>query len=405
MKNTKSLTKAFFTVITLLILTFAFSGLASAEQDIAVADPELKAVSRTTTSVKLSWQTADEVSYFYLYALNSETNKYKRIYKGSETELTLTGLEPGTEYSYAVRSYIVSDGKTYKSKLITLDCNTTLDKVTGFTQSETTYNSHRISWNSVEGADGYIIYYYNTEKKKYVSIGQASKPTCKLTKLVSAYTYSYKVKAFSLKKDGGKIYAKLSAAFTAITYPAPVSSFSASSVSTDSFTLNWQATQGSEGYRIYQLNPKTKKYSVVATVRDTFSLTISSKESAESYTYAIKSFAKINGKTHYSVLSDPLTVTTKPNATTVKIKPDLPGNGVLKITWSEVERADGYLIYVSERKNSGFVLKKKVSAKTLEYTLSGLSKSKTTYIKVKAYVMNGNKMVYSANSRLIGARA
>ncbi|MGN1195446.1 MAG: fibronectin type III domain-containing protein [Acutalibacteraceae bacterium] len=405
MKNTRSITKAVLTVVTFIFLTFSFSVLISAEQGISVSDPDFKAVSCTTDSIKLSWQSNDEVYCFKLYSVDKETNKSTLIYKGRKTETTLSNLEPGTEYSFAVRSYLIADGKTYKSKLIKLDCNTALSKVTGITQSESTYNSYRISWNSVEGADGYLIYYYNTEKKKYVSIGQTTKATCKLTKLSSAYAYTYKIKAFSLKKDGGKIYSKASSAFVGITMPAPVTSFSASSVSTDSFTLNWKATEGSDGYRIYQFNPTTKKYSVVATVRDTFSLPISSKQTAQSYIYAIKSFAKINGKTYFSVLSDKLTVTTKPNATTVKIKQDLPGNGVLKITWSEVEGADGYLIYTSERKNSGFVLKKKVSAKTLEYTLNGLSKSNTTYIKVKAYVMSGDKMVYSANSKLIGARA
>lgn len=405
MKSTKAFTKYILTVLTFVFLTFSFSVLASAEQKISVSAPELKATACTTDSVTLSWQSNDEVYCFKLYSVDRETGKSTQIYRGRDTERTVSELEPGTEYTFAVRSYLKAGGKTYKSKLIKLDCNTTLRKVTGIKQSESKHNSYRISWNGVEGADGYILYFYNTEKKKYVSLGQTTKTTCKLTKLSSAYAYTYKIKAFSLKKDGGKIYAKASSPFVGITMPAPVTSFSASQVSTDSFTLNWKATEGSDGYRLYQFNPDTKKYTVVATARDTFSLPISSKQTAQSYTYAIKSFAKINGKTYFSVLSEPLTVTTKPNATTVKIKQDMPGNGVLKITWSKVEGADGYLIYTSERKNSGFVLKKKVSADTLGYTLSRLSKSKTTYVKVKAYVISGDKMVYSANSKLIGARA
>ncbi|MGN1443920.1 MAG: fibronectin type III domain-containing protein, partial [Acutalibacteraceae bacterium] len=317
---------------------------------------------------------------------------------------TVEGLEPGTEYVFAVRSYIIADGKTYKSKLVKLNCNTTLAAVTGISQSETTSSSHRLSWKSVKGADGYLIYFYNTESKKYVSIGQTTKNTCKLTKLSSAYAYTYKIRAFSLKKDSGKIYSKFSSAFNAVTLPA-TPTLSVSSVTTSSFHLKWKGTDGSDGYRIYERDPETKKYSLVASVKDIYSLSISSKASAQSYTYAIKSYAKINGKNYYSELSEPLTVTTKPNAPTAKIKTDLPGNGNIKVAWTKVEGADGYLIYTSDRKNSGFVLKKKVSAKTLEYTLTGLSTSKTTYIKIKAFISVGDQMIYSENSKLIGAKA
>ncbi len=404
MKHNKSTAKLFAAVITLILLTVLLAVFVSAE-DITVSAPTFRLVSSTTQSVKIAWETNDEVYCFKVYKLNDQTGKYETVYKGRYTEMTVDGLTPGTEYVFAVRAYIIADGKTYKSSLIKLTCNTKLDTVTGIRQSETTSTSHRLTWNSVEGADGYLIYFYNAEKKKYVSIGQTTKNTCKLTRLSSAYTYTYKVKAFSLKKDGSKLYSKASAAFDAVTLPAAVTTFTASSVTTSSFNLKWSAADGSDGYRIYEQDPKTKKYTAIATVKNIYSLSLSSKASAHSYTYVIRSYAKLNGKTYYSELSKPLTVTTKPDTPTAKIKADLPGNGNIKVTWSKVEGADGYLIYTSDRKNSGFVLKKKVSAKTLEYTLTGLSTSKTTYIKVKAFVSVGDKMVYSANSKLISAKA
>ena len=404
MKHNKSTAKVFTAVITLFLLTVSLAVFVSAE-DITVSAPTFRLVSSTTQSVKIAWETTDEVYCFKVYKMNNETGKYETVYKGRKTEMTVDGLSPGTEYLFAVRAYIIADAKTYKSSLIKLTCNTKLDTVKGINQSETTSTSHRLTWKRIDGADGYQIYFYNTEKKKYVLIGQTSKSTCKLTGLSSAYTYTYKIRAFSLKKDGSKLYAKASAAFNAVTLPAAVTSFTASSVTTSSFNLKWSAAERSDGYRIYEQNPETKKYTVVATVKNVDSLGISSKASAHSYTYVIRSYARLNGKTYFSELSKPLTVTTKPVTPTAKIKADLPGNGNIKVAWSKVEGADGYLIYISDRKNSGFVLKKKVSAKTLEYTLTGLDTRKTTYIKVKAFVSVGDKMVYSANSKLISAKA
>lgn len=401
----KKLTAAFFAVIGFLVLLSLTLAFPASAKDITVSDPVIRLECAATDSVVLSWKTDDEVSCFRVYSYDEETEKYTLLYKGRNTQLTVGSLEPGTVYTFVIRSYLTTGGKTYKSSIVTLTCHTTLDPVTDIRQSETTSSSHRLTWKSVTGADGYAVYYYNAEKKKYVLIGNTAKNTCKLTKLSGAYTYTYKIKAFRSQKDGSRIDSKASAAFQAITLPAAVTSFTASSVTTNSFTLKWNAVDGCDGYRLYELDPKTQKYSTAATVSHIESLSIASKQSAQSYTYAIRSYAKINGKTYYSELSDPLTVTTKPKTPTAKIKSDLPGNGKLKIEWSKVEGADGYLIYASDRKNSGFVLKKKVSAKTLECTLTGLSTSKTTYIKVKAFVTVGGKMVYSANSKLIGAKA
>ena len=404
MKISKAISKVFLTVLSLLFLTCAFTVVSSAG-GITVTTPKFEAVSADTTSISFKWSSNQSVYCFKLYVLDTDTNRYNTVYKGKKTEITLSGLEPGAEYTYALRSYIYSGGKLYASKLARLTVNTTLDSPTGLKESENTYNSHRISWNSVDGADGYFVYYYNAAQKKYVRLGQTTKPSCKLTKLSSAYAYRYKIIAFSRKTDGSRIYSKASKAFIAVTLPAPVSTFTASAVSTNSFTLTWKEASGSQGYRIYERNPETNKYTVVATVRNTLTLPISSKETAESYFYVIRSFAKINGKVYFSNLSKELTVTTKPNAPVAVINPDRTGNAVLQIAWSEVDKADGYLIYTSERKNSGFVLKKKVSAGTLECAVSGLSKTQVTYVKIKAYVLVGDKMVYSANSKLIGARA
>lgn len=404
MNSKKTIKKLLVTVLFLMLTVVAFSVSASAKE-ITVSAPSLQAVSANTQAIKLRWESKDEVYCYKLFAYDTQKKQYNTLYKGKKTEMTVSDLEPGTEYLYAVRAYIVDGDKVYSSKLVKLTCNTLLDTVTGLTQSENTESSHRISWNAVKGADGYIVYFYNTEKGKYVTVGQTAKTTCKLTKLSSAYAYTYKIRAFSLKENGEKITSKASSAFNAVTLPATVKGFCASSVSTDRFTLVWKASEGDGGYRIYEYNTKTKKYSTVATVKNVCSLTISSKTPASSSVYVIRSYAKIDGKTYYSALSDKLTVTTKPNAPTAKIKADRPGNGALKITWTAVDKADGYLIYTSERKNSGFVLKKKVSADTLEYTIKGLSTKNTTYVKVKAYVTVNGQMVYSANSKLIGAKA
>ncbi|MGN1443182.1 MAG: hypothetical protein ACI4XE_04955, partial [Acutalibacteraceae bacterium] len=90
MKRTKTTAKIFFTSLVFFLLTFSLAVFTSAE-DITVSAPTLKFVSATTQSVKITWETNDEVYCFRLYKLDNKTNKYAEIYKGRNTEMTVEG--------------------------------------------------------------------------------------------------------------------------------------------------------------------------------------------------------------------------------------------------------------------------------------------------------------------------
>lgn len=79
----------------------------------------------------------------------------------------------------------------------------------------------------------------------------------------------------------------------------------------------------------------------------------------------------------------------KPKITSIKAL----GSGKAKLSWQKVGSADGYLIYRSLKKSSGFKSVKTITkGTTVSYTASGLTKGKTYYFKVRAYrTINGTK--------------
>lgn len=72
----------------------------------------------------------------------------------------------------------------------------------------------------------------------------------------------------------------------------------------------------------------------------------------------------------------------KVGKTTAKVQ-NAPVGTDLEVTWSKVNGADGYDVYMSTTKATGF--KKATTTEGTSYTTSGLKKDKTYYFKIKAY--------------------
>lgn len=76
----------------------------------------------------------------------------------------------------------------------------TIDKVKGTHAKALSTSSIRVTWNEVEGADGYKVYKYQKSKKKYVlkkTIKSGETVTYKNTGLSSGTNYKYKVAAYA----------------------------------------------------------------------------------------------------------------------------------------------------------------------------------------------------------------
>lgn len=80
------------------------------------------------------------------------------------------------------------------------------------------------------------------------------------------------------------------------------------------------------------------------------------------------------------------------------------GYNKAKISWGKVSNAQGYIIYRSTKKNSGYVQKRTLQASARSYTDTGLSTGKTYYYRVRAYKDEGNTRHLGAYSRILSVR-
>lgn len=224
---------------------------------------------------------------------------------------------------------------------------------------------------------------FSTSKKSVASVSSAGKVTAKSPG-----------KAIITAKSGSQ-----TASCTVIVAPSAVTGLKGQSQSTNAIKLTWNPVSGASGYSIYQYNAQTKKNTLVKRVASKSSSyvikTIKNKKltAGTAYTFKIAAYKTIDGsKKHGSKTT--LKIATKPKKTTITSAKK--ASGAVKISWKKVSSATGYVIYISNKKNTGYEALKTISKKsTTSYQAKDLAKG-TYYVKIATYKKSSGNIIYGA---------
>ncbi len=159
-------------------------------------------------------------------------------------------------------------------------------------------------------------------------------------------------------------------------------------VTADSGKITWSKVKGATGYRVYKRNEKTGKLEKVKNTTDT-SYTFKKLKGATQYDYAVKAYAKVDGKTIWSKVYLNGAFVTKPEAIDVTIKAS--GKNVT-LSWDKLtgKMLTGYCVYM---KKDGGEFTKIATTKKTSYKVKDLKKG-TYQFRVRGYVNMGSEMLY-----------
>lgn len=171
------------------------------------------------------------------------------------------------------------------------------------------YQYVSLTWKTVKGASGYEIYGYSKSKNQYQLLYTAKANTNKYErKLGYGRDDMFKVRAFSIGKDGKKIFGPYSnVCKTKTAAPAPKIT-SVSKKDGKSLIVKWSKATSAEGYQIYRYIKKTGNFRLVKTINNgnTTSYTDTGLVNGRTYYYKIKSVRQINGKAVAGTFSSPV---------------------------------------------------------------------------------------------------
>ncbi|MDE6149692.1 MAG: fibronectin type III domain-containing protein [Ruminococcus sp.] len=339
----------------------------------------------------LSWDKSFGAHGYAIYAKDLKSGKISEVAKTSSTSKTVdipyeksrfyikAYYNIGTKYAYSPYSTGVSAFKNY------------LPEVTGFSCVKTTCDMVSLSWEKMNGCDGYIVYKYDNSQKKYIRIVKTEENinNYKVTGLSPKTTYKFAVKAYKTVNEK-EIASGSYPSISVITNLKAVTGFKVSSTTTNAVTLSWGKYANAQGYIIYKYDNSDKKWvRVVKTTKNENSYTVKNLNSGVTYKFAIKAYITSNGKEIAS--SSYPTISALTRFDKVGGINSNSSSKSIKLSWNRTYGANGYIVY--QYKSGKWVRIAQTSNST--YTIKNLSPGSTYWFTVKAYKIFDNKEVSS----------
>ena len=347
----------------------------------------------SSNSITVSWSVVNGAAGYNVYRSTNESNDYRQIgstYYMSHsasyfTSYTDDGLSSGTTYYYRVSAY---NNKGESSRSSSSNGVTTRpaapSSVSATVQSSGA--SIAVSWYSVTGAAGYIVYRGTSAYGTYTQVGTTSSTSYTDSYPSPGTTYYYKVSAY----NGSGESPQSSSYDYATTKPSAPSSVSARAAASNSITVNWYSATGATGYRVYRSTSASGTYTQVGSTSST-SYTDNSLTPGTTYYYTVSAY-NAAGESSQSSYTYAMTILPPPS----NVSATATSRGGINVSWSSVSGVTGYRVYRSTSAYGTYTQVETTSSAS--YTDNYLSPGTTYYYKVSAYNSSGeSELSYSSN--------
>ncbi len=156
-----------------------------------------------------------------------------------------------------------------------------------------------------------------------------------------------------------------------------------------SITLTWNKVSGASGYQIYTYDYNTQTYKYLIRIApNQSSYTVKNLGAATNYYYKIRAYKTIAKDTYYyGEFSDFTNICTSPNRVTLNYA-SKTGPNTISVSWKTL-KCTGYQIYYSSDptfKTDNHCIRVNGSS-TSSYTIKGVSRYRTYYVRVRAFTM------------------
>lgn len=334
---------------------------------------------------------ADEVVGYGYSICNVATNEsygYDNCFEDGNNQKTvgkvfsITGLTPNTKYTY--KFYATINGDSYESAEGSF--TTTGSGALGKTEKIVSAQSNsaiKLTWSSVDNADGYRVFYKTASGWK--ALGNTTKTTVTFTNLAAGSRYTFAIMAGQIV-DGKVVWSNTYSTIEAATKTvAPEKVISAQN--TSALRLTWSACKGATGYRIYYKTGNVWKVCLNTTTATTH--TFQGLKAGSKYTFAIRPYIKTVSGVIWSDYTQ-FIAATKPSEVTAKAAS--VGSGKITLTWNAVNGSDGYQVYYKIG-NGDYRLFKTYSA-VQNLTFSGLKSGVKYTFAVRAGIRTSGGNIF-----------
>lgn len=269
----------------------------------------------------------------------------------------------------------------------------TSKRVSNVKVTKKTYNSVKLEWKKVSGAQKYQVYRATSKNGKYKRIVTTSKNYVTNTKLTTGKNYYYKVRAYKTS-NGKKRYTKYS--YKIKTYPKLETPSAKTTLSSNRNKVYWNSVKGAQKYQVYRA-VKGGSYQKVATTTNRYYIDKNTTV-ARTYYYKVRAVRKVKFSNKYSSYSSAKTSATKMSTPALTVSSFESG---INLKWSAVSGATGYQVY---RATNGGTFSKVATIKGTTYNNTGVEAGRDYIYKVRAYKTIDGTTKYSNFSSMVSGQ-
>lgn len=359
-------------------------------QAASLSTPTLK--SDGLRAITVDWNVTPGAVSYSVYRSESASGGFALLGSFSGSSCTDSkDLLPGKTYYYQVVPDFSSDGyapaDSTASGVASVMTSSVSAPATPTELSIKSANETAISlaWKAVADADGYTVErtLAGSEDKTTFRV-DGSKTGFTDSKVTPNASYHYTVSA-TKQAYSQTLASKASAVVTEAALNPAIKDFKVKTYSYNTITVKWSAVPTAQEYNVYRSTKKSSGYSLqtilnsdTTTFKDT-NLKINTK-----YYYKVQAVHYADGKkvtrnssviAQIARLKPPATVSAKSTSATA-----------IKVKWSKVSGASGYIISYSTKKSGKFkTLKTVKSGASRSYTHKNLKPNKKYYYKITPY--------------------
>ena len=347
----------------------------------------LSANAQNSSRIYLSWNNTPNATSYRIYRSISG-GSYSYIMAVSSSDYTDTGLEPNTTYNYKILASNNYGSSSYSSE-VSAKTAPAAPNLTAVADGTTAIN---LSWNSVTGANTYILYSATSADGTYSNIATVTAPTTSYahTGRTEGTTYYYKVIARNSSGLAGD-YSSVASATTVGSAPtAPTDLIATTTDGLIQIGLTWTAVSGATTYSVSRSTDDIT-YTEIEPDAATNSYTDSALSGNTVYYYKVQA-KNASGTSPVSTVAQALTAPSMPS----NLATNADSSTQITLSWDGVAGAVTYDVLWSSTVDGTYVYRANLPGTI--FIDSGLTADTTYFYKVQAINSAGTKSPLSLSA-------
>ena len=252
------------------------------------------------TAVKLDWNRNDKVTGYIIEQYKGGKWTQIAVTKNNTTlTFTVKGLADATPYSFRIKTYKNTDGKTNYSGYTTVKAETPPAAVKNARVTSTTATWITLEWERNANVTGYAIEQYKGGKWTQIAVTKNNTTLKFIVKGLNPDTrYSFRIRAY--KTNGTKTTYGGYVSMAGTTRIANVAKFNATALSQTAVKLSWSRNTIASGYVIEQY--KGGKWTQINVIKDknVTTMVVGPLAKGTTYSFRMKSFKTVDGSNRFS---------------------------------------------------------------------------------------------------------